>query len=185
MQSLDPTVQVLAERVAKLEAQNGRFRKAVMAALVAASAVAVMGQARTSRVLEANEFVLKDTAGTVRAHLYADTTIGPTLTFYGEGNYISASLHGGNEPLLYLNKAEGKGSSMLKNSGVTIWGKTGRFRVDLGEEGPSLDLKDDEGYSTTLGRTDLVTPASGRKERTPAASLVLLGKDQKVLWSAP
>ncbi len=119
MQPHDPTVQALAERVAKLEAQNRSFRKAFMAALVAASAVAVMGQARTSRVLEANEFVLKDTSGTVRAHLYADTTIGPTLTFYSEKNHISASLHGGEEPLLYLNKAENKGSSMFENSGLT------------------------------------------------------------------
>jgi hypothetical protein len=74
---------------------------------------------------------------------------------------------------------------MLQNSGVTIWGKTGRFRVDLGEDGPNLDLKDNEGYSTILGRTDLVASSSGRKQRTPAASLVLFGKDQKVLWSAP
>src|SRR5260370_39143897 len=97
-----------------------------------------MGQARTSRVLEANEFVLKDTSGTVRAHLYADTTIGPTLTFYSEKNHISASLHGGEEPLLYLNKAENKGSSMFENSGLTIWGKTGRFSVDLGEDRKSV-----------------------------------------------
>jgi hypothetical protein len=181
----EPTIEALAERVAKLEVQNRRFRKALTAALVAASAIAVMGQGRTSRTLEANEFVLKDTSGTERARLSVDTTIGPILTFYGEKNQISASLHGGDEPLLYLNKAENKGSLMLQNSGVTIWGKTGRFRVDLGEEGPSLDLKDNEGYSTTLGRTNLIVPVSGRKERTPAASLVLFGKDQKVLWSAP
>jgi len=185
MQPHEPTVQALAERVARLEVQNRRLRKAGIAALVVASAVAVMGQARSSRVLEANELVIKDNSGTVRAQLSVDATMGPMLTFYGEKNHISASLHGGDEPLLYLNKSESKGSTMLKNSGVTIWGKTGRFRVDLGEDGPSLDLKDNEGFSTTLGTTDLVTPTSGRKERTPAASLVLFGKDKKVLWSAP
>jgi hypothetical protein len=184
MQPLDPTVQALAERVAKLEAQNRTFRKALMAALVVASTIAVMGQARTSRVLEANEFILKDSSGTERAHLSVDTTIGPILTFY-DNNRISASLHGGNEPLLYLNRAESKGSLMLRTSGLSIWGNTGSFHVDLGEEGPSLHLKDNEGYLTILGRTDLVTPASGVKQRTPAASLVLFGKDKKVLWSAP
>jgi hypothetical protein len=250
MQLHDPTVQALAERVAKLETQNRRFRKFGIAALVVASAVSVMGQARTSRVLEANEFVVKDNSGTVRARLSVDTTNRPTLTFYDEKNHISASLGGGDEPFLTLfragtnevvqlganrafyglglyekeiraglsvqsgnaglelfdesgkprvsiesNKNTGefillggsadKKSAMLSNSGVSMWGKEGIFRVNLDEEGPSLELKDNEGYSTTLGRTDLVVLASGRKEQTPAASLVLFGKDKKVLWSAP
>jgi phosphohistidine phosphatase SixA len=73
MQPHDPTVQALAERVAKLETQNRRFRKAAIASLVVASAVAVMGQARTSGVLEADEFVLKDNSGTVRARMSVDT----------------------------------------------------------------------------------------------------------------
>jgi len=250
MQPHDATIQALTERVAKLEAQNLRYRKAGIAALVVASAMALMGQARTSRVLEANELVIKDNSGAVRARLSVDATNGPTLNFYGEKNFISASLVGGDEPFLTLNRpgtneqvvlgvnrsfyglgvyekeiraglsvqhgtpgielydesgkprvaieadkkngefitlggTAGKESAMLWNTGVSIFGKGGSFRVELGEEGPSLDLKDNEGYSTTLGRTDLVALASDRKERTPAASLVLLGKDQKVLWSAP
>jgi hypothetical protein len=250
MQPRDTTVQALAERVARLEAQNRRFRKAAIAALIAVSAVAVMGQSRSSRVLEANEFVLKDDTGTVRARLSMEATNRPTLSFYGQKNHIPVSLAGGDEPFLVLSRARtnelvqlganrsfyglglyekeiraglsvqngnpgielydeagkpqvsieadknnrefitlggtaGKESAMLWNAGVSIFGKAGTFRVELGEEGPRLDLKDNEGYSTTLGRTDLVALASGRKERTPAASLVLFGKDQKVLWSAP
>jgi hypothetical protein len=275
MQSHDSTLQALAQRVAKLEAQNRRFRKAVMAALVAASAAALMGQAQTSRTLEANEFVLKDNSGTVRARLSVDTTNGPILTFYRDRIHISASLAGGDEPsltlfragtdeqvqlganrtfnglglyekeiraglsvqngnpglelydesgkprvaieaaknsdfivlggtrsnesgkpgvyleaskdgdLILLGPTGSKESSAFTNSGFGMWGNTGRFGVDLGEEGPRIHLDDNEGYSTTLGRTDLVSPTSGRKERTPAASVVLFGKNQKVLWSAP
>jgi hypothetical protein len=249
MQPHDATIQALTERVAKLEAQNLRYRKAGIAALVVASAVALMGQARTSRILEANEFVLKDNSGTVRARLSMETTNRPTLTFYRDKTHISASLAGGDEPFLILSRAgtneqvqlganrgfyglglyeeqiraglsvqngnpgielydksgkprvaiesgetgesillggtAGKEFATLWNAGVSIFGKTGSVRVELGEEGPSLDLKDNEGYSTTLGRTDLVALASGRKERTPAASVVLFGKDRKVLWSAP
>ena len=40
-----------------------------------------------------------------------------------------------------------------------------------------------EGYSTHIGKTDLTQ--TGRKEQTPAASLVLFDKDKKVLWAAP
>lgn len=248
MQPHDATIQALTERVAELEAQNRRFRKAVVAALVVASSVVVMGQARTSRILEASESVLKDNSGVVRARLSMETTNRPTLTFYRDRTHISASLAGGDEPFLILSRAgtdeqvqlgansgfyglglyEGqiraglsvqngnpgiepydksgkprvaiesgepgesillggtdKNTAMFMNSGVSMWGKEGSFRVNLDEEGPSLELKDNEGHSTTLGRTDLLALASGRKERTPAASLVLFGKDQKVLWSAP
>jgi hypothetical protein len=231
-----------------------------------------MGQARTSRVLEANEFVLKDNSGTVRARLMVDTTNGPTLTFYRDKNHISASLAGGDEPfltmwragtneqvalganrtfnglglyekeiraglsiqngnpgielydesgkprvaiessknageliildesgkprltiesskdigeLIMLGSGAGKELAIFSGSGVSMSGEVGGFRVNVGEGGPSLELNDNEGYSTTLGSTDLVAIASGRKERTPAASLVLFGKDKKVLWSAP
>ena len=249
MQAHDATVQALTERVAKLEAQNRRFRKAVMAALVAASAVVVMGQAPTRRVLEANEFVLKDNSGTARARLSMEMTNRPTLTFYQDKTHISASLAGGDEPFLTMSRAgtdeqvqlganrtffglglyEGAiragvsvqtgnpgielydksgnirlaiestdiaGESILltnggkllglTNSGFNVSGDAGTFVLDVGEgSGPSLEITDKEGYSATLGRTDLLLRASGRKERTPAASLVLFGKDQKVLWSAP
>lgn len=59
--------------------------------------------------------------------------------------------------------------------------------MNLGQNlgGPSLELEDNEGFSTILGRSDLVENRTGRKERTPAASLVLFDKDKKVLWSAP
>ena len=36
-----------------------------------------------------------------------------------------------------------------------------------------------------LGRSDLVQTKIGKKEQTPAASLVLFDKDKKVLWQAP
>jgi hypothetical protein len=79
----------------------------------------------------------------------------------------------------------GKELAMLSRSGVAMSGEAGVFRINLDEGGPSLELNDNEGYSTTLGSTDLVALTSGRKERTAAASLVLFGKDKKVLWSAP
>ena len=51
--------------------------------------------------------------------------------------------------------------------------------------GPVLVLDDASGFATEIGVTDLVTPATGETHETSAASVVLLGKDKKVLWSAP
>ena len=58
--------------------------------------------------------------------------------------------------------------------------------MNLGEDagGPGLEIADNEGFSTILGRRDVVV-GTGQKERKPAASVLLLGKGRKVLWSAP
>lgn len=50
--------------------------------------------------------------------------------------------------------------------------------------GPGLEITDNEGFSTILGRSDMVV-GTGPKERKPAASVLLLGKGRNVLWSAP
>ena len=52
-------------------------------------------------------------------------------------------------------------------------------------EGPSVQLIDKEGFETDLGVSSLVTVKTGAQSQTSAASVVLFGKDKKVLWSAP
>jgi hypothetical protein len=60
MQNLESSVEALANRVAKLEAQNCRLKKAGIASFIVAAAIIVMGQAPTKKVIEANEFVMQD-----------------------------------------------------------------------------------------------------------------------------
>jgi hypothetical protein len=48
-----------------------------------------------------------------------------------------------------------------------------------------LAVGDEKGFYAELGNTDLVTTATGEKHKTSAASLVLFGKNNKVLWRAP
>jgi hypothetical protein len=95
--------------------------------------------------------------------------------------------------MLFLKNPAGKESTMLwtdsshGGASFAMSGSTGTLHVILGQDpqGPSLELEDNEGFSTILGRSDLIETRTGRKERTPAASVVLFGKDKKVLWSAP
>ena len=63
-------------------------------------------------------------------------------------------------------------------------GKWGTILFGGGDE-VGLRLQDKEGFGTHIGRTDLATPRTGETHKTSAASLVLFGKDGKVLWSAP
>jgi hypothetical protein len=71
--------------------------------------------------------------------------------------------------------------------GLDLWGKDGseHASLDLDAPGPSLILSDKQGFTTTIGSSDLKTPRTGEEHRTSAASIVLSGKDHSVLWSAP
>ena len=72
-------------------------------------------------------------------------------------------------------------------AGLHMAGLSGNVDVTVSQEGsgPNVTVTDEESYSSVLGRSDLVQTNTGKKEQTPAASLVLFGKDKKVLWSAP
>lgn len=257
METPTPSLQSVSDRLARLERQNRWFKRAGFALLLLAAAIAVMGQAGASRVLEANEFVLKDSAGKVRARLSMETADRPTLTFYASNGLLPALLAGGDEPFLVLNRAGSNeqislsankafyglglydkalrvGLSVQKGApGLDLFDENGTRRVELTDDssgpkfnltdsdgkagfalwvapfgagpdfsmydsggklrvdlvappgGPSLKLEDEGGFSAILGSTDLLIPRTGRKEATSAASLLLFGKDGKVLWSAP
>ena len=60
-----------------------------------------------------------------------------------------------------------------------------RITLSLLANAPNLMLSDDEGFRTEIGRTDLMTPLTGETHKTSAASLIMFGKDDKVIWRAP
>jgi len=67
----DQTVHLAAivDRVEKLEKQDRRIRCVAFVALVLVSTILLMGQARPTRVVEANAFLLKDATGKLRGAL--------------------------------------------------------------------------------------------------------------------
>lgn len=109
-------------------------------------------------------------------------------------NIIFPSIQGGPDlgPMLTLsnlfsNSAANIMLSAGKFNSISVYGPAGRFFVGTDENsgGPSVTVEDKDGYSGALGRTELEAIGTGRKTRTPAASVVLFGKNKKVLWSAP
>jgi hypothetical protein len=68
-----------------------------------------------------------------------------------------------------------------------LYDETGNTRMGLGltTDGPYVRLSDSNGFATQIGSTDLVTPSTGERHKSSAASLTLFGKDDTVLWSAP
>jgi hypothetical protein len=173
-------------RLERLERENRRMKKIGIVAIVFASVLFISGQAKTNRVVEANEFVLKDGNGRARARL--GIIQGQAELFFSSLSGESDVLLGTdpNGPFLIMGPATGKRTMTLNPDNLSLEGPVGKFIVTLDKSGgPNLTIEDNEGYSTVLGRSDLVQTKTGKEEQTPAASLVLFGKGKKVLWSAP
>jgi hypothetical protein len=191
------------DRILKLEKENRRFRQLGISALVIVTLLLLMGQAAPKKVVEANEFILKDGAGHPRASLRIDEkTLQTEFALVDqEGNnqiLLSAddSVGGavvvrkaGNDTALLLThgfvalKAQNKGTLVLEPSAVAFRdvkeAVKGLFASD------ELTVSDDRGFATQIGVTDLTKISIGEKLRTSAASIVLLGKNNEVLWKTP
>ena len=223
MDTSSTDLQSLAARVGKLEGQNRWMKRTGLAALVLAVVIPLVVQQRTTRRIEAEEFVLRDAQGRQRlvigtprisgvavglapdepaiwldsekAHAILtsdgllvssekgtariDTSdLGPTVRFFNDKDVETMYL----SPMRF----EMNGKSDL-GPNIFLDDEGGFPRVSLGliHNRPSIIVNDGKGFSTQMGSIDLETIRTGEQRQTSAASLVLLGKDGKVLWSTP
>jgi len=77
----------LVERIGKVERENRRMKRIALALLIFPLALLLMAQSQATRVVEANEFTLKDVSGHTRARLWFGQKPGKSpkavlLTFY-------------------------------------------------------------------------------------------------------
>ncbi|MBZ5682234.1 MAG: hypothetical protein LAO24_19245 [Acidobacteriia bacterium] len=189
-------------RLTKLERENKCLRVGGLVLLLFVIGL-FMGAARTGRrILTADEFVLQDDQGHTRAQLTVDSKRVSLLFFDEAGRnqmslaalddnlghgHASLSLGEGAVTRLVL-AGTGKDEWMtLSDGGLFLAGKDAA-RVVLsasGPDSPSIEVADPLGYAAEIGVTGLVSPTTGKTQKSSAASLVLLGKGQSVLWSAP
>jgi hypothetical protein len=190
-------------RIEKLERENRRLKRiGALAALISASLL-LMGQAKTSRTVEAESFVLKDPQGRVQATLgiWHDS---PMLRLYDKSSVARAwlSVSGNGEPGLMFYDAAGNQMVMLAatKDGASLWlnqgapktlsmmeaiRQKGGISLSAMSGGAKLYAEDSHGFSVVLGNTELVTPKTGETHQTSAASVITFDKDGNVLWSAP
>jgi hypothetical protein len=194
-------IQDLHERLLKVERQNLRFKRIGAAALVVAVSLLVMGQASQKKTVEANEFVLRDDSGNMRAKLSVDekTSVAQFLLLDKEGRLDIKldSAWGGSlavadaqgttrvniSSTAILLKGNERESLYLDPTAVGFTSSNGIVKTTLGQA--QLHLTDDQGFSASLGLAELVTPRTGEVHKTSAASLVLFDKDKNVIWKAP
>jgi len=201
MQTHDLAVLALANRVSKLEAQNHRLRVAGLAAVLLASAVLLMGQARTSRVVEASEFHLVDAKGKTRARLAMGVGGGPTLTFFDTKDLPIAGIDGGKEPSLFLTGWDNGAHILLRitkdSYGLDLADKRPRATLSVSNNSTGLDFWDEYGDPQATMSVDKssgnITFRNARGKvssqwvdsRATGASMVLYDKSEKAVWSAP
>jgi hypothetical protein len=189
------------ERLGRLERQNRTLKLLVGALLV----LSVVGQYRfevrgrkarspapTTGSLVGTELILNDKDGYQRARISAGDGHGQLTLSDGwqpHGHLVSidsTGIHiyqdqGGEQPVAELG---GMGAQPF----LQLWGSgkdSHRNIVLSAVEDPVLRITDESGFISVMGSTDLVTIRTGETHKTSAASLVLFGKDSKVLWSAP
>jgi hypothetical protein len=173
----DPSVELILKRLTKVEKQNRRMKCAGMALLALACCALLMGQTSSKRTVEAEKIILRDSQGHVRIQLEAGRK-GPANPFQDKLVEVPAiTLYGENlAPKMMLTVGQ-------NGPELTITDEKGFTRTILGQS--ALEVRDREGHSAVLGST-LQGNAKAPQGRPPtAASLVLFGKKNKVIWSAP
>jgi hypothetical protein len=115
-------------RLLQLERQNRRFKQLGVAVLIASISLIAMGQAPSKKIIEANEFILRDDSGNMRARLFM--TEKTTGTIQG----ISGAVTFSPNPMLALYNEKGKARVVLDGEGFA---NTGSFNVS-DSEGQSL-----------------------------------------------
>jgi hypothetical protein len=210
MNSHPPSFEDLQERLVKLEKQNRRFKQFGLVGLIGVTLLFTLGQAPSKKTIEANEFVLRDANGSVRARLSmnvpADASAGypsaAQLVFFDEKGKKRASLDGGNTygfSGLTLNDQEERVrgyfiEASASGANLALQDERGHLQTILGGgevtalgsvTASGVHVEDVDGFAATLGVTDLVTPRTGEKHKTSAASLILFDNNKNVIWKAP
>ena len=171
---MNADVQSLKEQLERLERSNRRIKLGCAIAFVCLAGIVAMGaQGTAKRTVEASDFVLRDAGGHMRARLFSGNG-GPSLALYHNPDAVLPNL-------VISTSADGGKLSIFGGQGE----KTAMASIFLGKNGPDLKLIDTQGFETHLGVTETKNANTGEARKTSVASLVMFGRDGKVIWSAP
>src|SRR5215471_9597856 len=135
----DAALEEIRGRLASLERQNRRPKRWGVGALIAAASLALLGQAPSKKTVEANEFILRDDGGHVRAKLSMNVPEGAAPGYPAETQLVMFDEKGRKRLSLQ--------AGFL--SGLALYDQEGRDRGDFYTGGfdlsASLMLNDEQG----------------------------------------
>jgi hypothetical protein len=192
-----PDLKELQDRLLRVENQNLRFKQLGVAVLAVVAVLITMGQVRHEKTIEANEFILRDGNGNVRARLSMNETLSnPEMVLLDDkgkkrieleggvgsrfGGIVSVFDTQGQQRGLFSARDIGGGISLLDSKGTP---RTTLSPGDVWVAG-GIRLEDDDGFAAWLGRTGLLY--QGENQTASAASLILVDNPHgKLIWRAP
>jgi hypothetical protein len=182
----------LVNRLELLERQNRRLRWVGATTLCVVVALVLMGVARpVAEVVTAEKFSLVDANGQERAKLELVNNR-PQLDLSDSQGIATLGVGAiGQGPSLMLIGADGQTSAELvvrnSNPSLNLTDAAGNLAVWMTVQNskPLISLADASGYDTDIGSTELLTPTTGEKQQTSAASIVMFGSNKHVIWKAP
>lgn len=204
----------IEQRIERLEKQLRLFKQIAAGVSLLLVCVIVMGQTPSQRIVEANQFILRDNNGKVRARLSMNDQGSPEMTLLDEEGKPRLKLEssvtpfGGGSVRVFDRQGklrvfitspllgESDRSDLPRIAGLPE-GSGGSISLLNSQDRPGttlaagdiwvnggIRLEDDQGYAAWLGRTGLL---SGSETRTRnAASIALVDNiKRKVVWHAP
>jgi hypothetical protein len=193
----EPTLELLTERLDRLEREHHWWRRVGLSLLLATVAIATLGQTPAPgvpKVIQAERFLLLDASGTIRGELGITDAGMPRLILRQLGAVDEASFAELHPAGLALHEGKGLPYLSMAPSGFSLYSGNTQARITMrigDESGPLLSFSDESGATrAALGRTRRQEERGGSLERLPtyssaSYSLVLLDKDGKVIWETP
>lgn len=188
----------LTQRLEKLECDNRRLKAFALGVLVLAAAFGgVYASQPVPEEIAAHRFDLVDNSGTVRASMNVGASGMSAVTVYNAdgrpGAVMVTSSSGGSGVGAY--SPDGKSHALMgapasggSEFGLSDAGGKPRLGMNVSPSGdPVVKLSDAQGYIMGLGSMGTVTPGTGERLQSSAASIVMFGNGRKhhVIWRAP
>ena len=185
-----PMIPILLERIEKLEQSNRRLKLGGLVLLVGLAAIGVMGQARPPlQTVEAQEFVVKDAGGVVRARLDTSPSAA-SLNLFHEGGRASLVVSGGRAQGAHLAVADaaGKVKGLLLLSQETV----GLYLSPIDATGPPKAprvvfevLNQGTGGFAFYDRNGQTRALLGAVADDGSSTAIILDASGKPAWKAP
>jgi len=177
-----PMIPILLERIEKLERSNRRLKLGGLVLLVGLAAIGVMGQARQPQTVEAQEFVVKDAGGVVRA--------AASLSLFHDGGRVSLVASGGRGQGAHLaiSDAAGKIKGLLLLNPETV----GLYMSPVDATGPPKAprvvfevLNQGPGGFALYDRNGQTRARFGADSDDGASQATILDATGRSIWKAP
>ncbi len=185
---MNDKVEDIEIRIAKLERTTALYRRALFLLAILCATVlllAVQGTKDHSSRVVTRELVIVDENGRDAIVLTAKGAHGSMQFRRADGTselVLSASAltmtpDSHSSATLYSGGPTGPALSLLGRNSIVMTAEDAR--------GPLIEMADEAGYKTAVGRVVLADKLGAQRHTTSAAAITMFKPDKSVLWSAP